>query len=117
MDALRSRDADAEWSNTVKVPIVGKSYRNERVELDGFSYSNCTFVNVTFVYKGQRPYDLAGNTIQGCYVDAASAPLQGLIVLLYHLYLLNPEMDLSDLQTVLGTPSEIKVDDQKERNP
>ena len=37
------------------IPIVGKKFRNEKVVLDGHSYSDCDFENVTLVYNGTTP--------------------------------------------------------------
>src|SRR5260221_12835552 len=34
------------------IAINGKTFINERVELDGRAFVNCTFTNVTFVYNG-----------------------------------------------------------------
>lgn len=54
-----------------------KKYRNERVPLDGILYTNCEFVNVTFVFEGAQPYGLVACKIIGkdTTVEAASAPL------------------------------------------
>jgi hypothetical protein len=45
------------WEKTPKIPIIGKSFSNERVEIDGRSFSSCQFRNVTLVFKGQLPFD------------------------------------------------------------
>jgi FtsZ-binding cell division protein ZapB len=42
-----------------------KTFRNESVPLDGRLYTNCTFINVTFVYKGEQPYGLVAYKILG----------------------------------------------------
>ncbi len=46
------------WKEKIKKPIIGKTFKNERVELDGFSFIKCKFINVTFVYKGEAPFDM-----------------------------------------------------------
>jgi hypothetical protein len=44
------------WPETYKPEVVnGKTFRNQEVFLDGKSYTNCTFENVTFVYDGTTP--------------------------------------------------------------
>ena len=95
LEALRLQDPEAKWNNTVKSPIIGRTYRNERVELDGFSYSNCKFIHVTFVFRGEKPFDLAHNSIEGPYnIDAPSERLQMFLILLRALNYLNPEAEI-----------------------
>jgi hypothetical protein len=45
--------------------VVGKTFRNEIVPLDGRSYSNCQFFNVTFEYNGTGPVQLLNNAFHG----------------------------------------------------
>ena len=47
------------------IPIVGQNFRNEIVELDGKSFRNCRFDNVTFVYRGIGRVELIKNEIDG----------------------------------------------------
>ena len=44
--------------------MLGKIFENTQVILDGHAYSQCTFKNVTFVYRG-RPFDFTNNTVKG----------------------------------------------------
>jgi hypothetical protein len=61
-----------------------KTFRNESVPLDGRLYTNCTFINVTFVYKGEQPYGLVAYKILGkdTAVRAEGAPLGAYLRLL-----------------------------------
>lgn len=62
----------ARWPNPYSpTSIIGKTYRNERVVLDGYSYSNCEFYNVTFVYNGTTPIQLSNNKVLGGMVLAS----------------------------------------------
>jgi len=45
--------------------IVGKKFSNERVVLDGRSFFDCEFANVTLVYNGTTPIQLRGNRVRG----------------------------------------------------
>lgn len=45
--------------------VVGKTFRNQDVPLDGFSYTNCHFHNVTFVFRGEKSYGLHHIDIHG----------------------------------------------------
>jgi hypothetical protein len=47
------------------ISVVGKTFRNERVLLDGHSYSNCEFHNVTFVYNGTTAVQFSNNKVFG----------------------------------------------------
>ena len=57
-----------EWSIYKKESVLNKTFRNERVVLDGKSFSGCTFQNVTFEYNGTAPFDLVKNNIYGSYI-------------------------------------------------
>lgn len=51
-------DAESKWGSKMLKMVIGKTFQDERVELDGYSYRNCKFIDVTFVYKGETPYHL-----------------------------------------------------------
>ncbi len=78
------KESASKWSSIQKTPIIGKTFKNERVELDGFSYIECKFINVTFVYKGEAPYDMVNIEFIGTprFDISSSEPLGGLIKLL-----------------------------------
>jgi hypothetical protein len=52
-----------EWNNYRKEAVVGKSFTQERVLLDGRSFSDCTFDKVTLVFNGTAPFDFVHNTL------------------------------------------------------
>lgn len=57
------------WPNPYSPVIVaGKTFRNERVSLDGHSYRNCEFHNVTFVYNGRTAPQLNNNKMFGSFI-------------------------------------------------
>ena len=88
-----------EWKSQAKIPVIGKTFRNESVILDGFSYSKCTFINVKFVYKGEAPFDLAFNEITGSiWIDASNPPIYSLVLLLKELNMLKPGLRIEGLQ-------------------
>jgi hypothetical protein len=47
------------------ISVVGKTFRNERVILDDYSYYNCPFDSVTFVYNGTTVVSLSDSKISG----------------------------------------------------
>jgi hypothetical protein len=54
--------------------------------------TNCKFINVTFLYRGEQPFDLSHNQIEGSYnIKAPSPQLQVFLMLLKELNYLNPE--------------------------
>ena len=66
------------WKNATKVSVIGKTFRKERVPLDGFSYIDCEFIDVTFVYEGRAPFDILNPTITGPpYFDSPNPAIKG----------------------------------------
>ena len=56
----------AKWPEPyAPISVVGKTFKNEKVTLDGISYSGCTFENVTFVYNGTTPIQFTNNSVRG----------------------------------------------------
>lgn len=45
--------------------IYGREFINEKVEIDGKRYENCTFTNVTFVYHGTGSFSFVNNSFHG----------------------------------------------------
>ena len=45
--------------------ITEKTYNNERVELDGFEYVRCKFIDCKLVYRGKKHFGLTSNDIIG----------------------------------------------------
>jgi hypothetical protein len=43
-----------------------ETFTNQRVELDGNAYNNCTFVNSQIVYQGTAPVTLQGVKFDNC---------------------------------------------------
>ncbi len=77
-------DAKSKWTGKKKKQVIGKTFQNERIELDGYSYRNCEFIDVTFVYKGETPYDLIDIVCIGTpnFDISSSKSLSGLVQLL-----------------------------------
>ena len=68
-----SRDND-QWSDK-KEAVIGKTFINEKVTLDGKSFTDCTFENTTLEYIGTGPVDLVHLTFRGsCRVENNSKP-------------------------------------------
>lgn len=74
---------DKEASNTLKFPdwskyrfmaINGRTFRNERVALDGNSFTNCTFINVSLEYNGTAPVQVINSGFFGSIVLVTSNP-------------------------------------------
>ena len=64
--------------------IVGKKFSNERVVLDGRSFFDCDFSNVTLVYNGTTPIQLRGNRVRGAIrYDSDNPAVVGTILMLY----------------------------------
>ncbi|HDX4047749.1 TPA: hypothetical protein ROG05_000086 [Enterobacter soli] len=64
--------------------IVGKTYTNQRVVLDGKAYEECSFVSCSIVYTGNGSISLINNTFTDCnwsFEGAAANTLQFLSVI------------------------------------
>jgi hypothetical protein len=78
-----------------------KSYSNGEVELDGKRFENCTFSNVTFVYRGKLPFVMGNSIILGkSNIKVLNGPQgNGVIALLmiYNGCRSNPNGDLRNI--------------------
>jgi hypothetical protein len=36
--------------------IIGRTYSNQTLHIDGYEFRDCTFLNVTFIYEGKAPF-------------------------------------------------------------
>jgi hypothetical protein len=69
-------DTLEEWEKVAPpVPVRNRTYRNDRVELDGFYYDACVFDNCTFSFKGTKPFTVVASCrIEGHHNIDAPAP-------------------------------------------
>ncbi len=68
----------AKWPDPyAPISVVGKTYKNEKVILDGISYSGCIFENVTFVYNGTTPIQFTNNSVRGSIQMRTDNPAVG----------------------------------------
>ena len=72
IDAIKNQQTASDPSRPLNL-VSNKYFHNERVPLDGFRYSNCTFENVTFVYDGGKT-EFSNNTVRG-YTIASDSPV------------------------------------------
>jgi hypothetical protein len=71
--------------------VYGKNFKDERVEIDGKNFENCTFENVTYVYNGTASVAFKDNTLIGSRViDTDSDAVSGTVSLLHFMKLLDP---------------------------
>ncbi len=75
-----------DWGKKPRVSVIEKSFVNERVEIDGKSFINCKFTNVTLVFRGEAPFDLSDcGFFQSVNVDATSfGPATGTAIRLHY---------------------------------
>jgi hypothetical protein len=75
--------------------IVGKKFANERVVLDGRSFLDCDFTNVTMVYNGTTAIQLRGNRLHGAIrYDTDNPAVVGTILMLHAMKDLRPDFKL-----------------------
>jgi archaellum component FlaF (FlaF/FlaG flagellin family) len=68
------------------ITVVGKTFLNEKVPLDGYSYTHCTFNNVTFTYNGTTTIQVSDSTIKGFTIKSDNPAVEGAILLTAALY-------------------------------
>jgi hypothetical protein len=63
-----------------------KTFRDQRVELDGNEFASCTFINCTLVFSASAPVTLVGSNFDDCSwtFEGAAANTVGFMRLLYH---------------------------------
>jgi hypothetical protein len=89
--------------------IVGKKFSNERVVLDGRSFFDCEFSNVTLVYNGTTPIQLRGNRLRGVIrYDSDNPAVVATILMLNAMREFRPDfkLDLPAARTEAATRGE-----------
>jgi hypothetical protein len=75
--------------------VTRQRFINERVILDGHSYANCEFINVTFVYNGTGPFEMMNNNVTSNFkVTTESDAVKYTLALAKGLGLLKPEVPI-----------------------
>jgi len=75
--------------------ITDKTFRNERIVLDGKKFTSCIFENVTFEYNGTAPFGLTHNTINGSYfLDTNNLAIENLLAFLKEFNYLKDEVKI-----------------------
>ncbi len=78
--------------------VIGKTFRNEEVPLDGYRYSNCVFINVKFVYNGTTAIGVTDSKFDGPFVlRSENAAVSGTVVLMKWSGYLSPEFNFYDM--------------------
>lgn len=80
------------------ISIIGETFTNKQVVLDGHSYQHCTFENVTFVYNGTTPPAFNNNVFRGTPVLRSENPVvDGTVAVLKGLGYLQPGSEIRGL--------------------
>jgi hypothetical protein len=70
------------FSNGPKKVVTCKIFENERVVIDGKSFLDCEFKNVTLVYNGSATFELNGCNFEGLSIGSDDLGIQSMLVLL-----------------------------------
>jgi len=93
------------WDGYKKTEVVGKVFRNERVPVDGMSYVNCRFSNVTFVYNATAPFSFIGGEVSGpVSLHNDNAPMQSAMEFLRAFHVIREDMQFEDGSTIRPLP-------------
>jgi hypothetical protein len=71
-----------------KETIAKKHFMNERVVIDGKSFVECKFQNVTFVYNGTAPFDFISSEFRGFSLASDNPGINDMVRLLHEFHLL-----------------------------
>lgn len=92
-------DTLAEWLETTPlITVPNQTYRNDRIELDGFHYERCVFEDCTFSFKGTKPFRVAESCrVKGMVnIDARGPQAQAMLVFMKQLGALHPNSQWYD---------------------
>lgn len=92
-------DTLEEWLKTTPLTTIpNQTYRNDRIELDGFFYERCTFQDCTFSFRGTKPFRVSADcTVKGMVnIDARGPQLQAMLVFMKQLGALHPNSQWYD---------------------
>ena len=64
IEELKQKTKSLSFDSTNLIEVKYRSFSNERVLLDGHSYTDCTFTNVKFVYNGTAAFNFNHNTLR-----------------------------------------------------
>jgi hypothetical protein len=72
------RHATPHFDRAAKLELVtDKAFRNERVNIDGKEFRNCTFDDVSLVYNGHAPVMMVGDTFRSTLMITTDDPSVG----------------------------------------
>ena len=70
------------FNNGPKEVVACKIFENERVVIDGKSFLDCEFKNVTLVYNGSATYEINGCNFDGLSIGSDDLGIQAMLLLL-----------------------------------
>jgi hypothetical protein len=92
-------DLDQQWGTYHYTEVWNQSFKNLTVELDGISYRNCSFQNVTFHYRGKAPFSLEHCNFAGdLAIRSTNPPVKAALLL------------VAELQQVAGKTPKLDVE-------
>jgi hypothetical protein len=102
-----TKEEPAPWKTDHLTPFTNVNFHDELVEIDGKVFEDCTFTNVTFFYRGKKPFSCRHNTIKGNqYVRTDSEAAYYWTELLKMLGMMNPNLPYEDVRSRLPKSGE-----------
>jgi hypothetical protein len=87
--------------------IINRTFRNERVLLDGISYVSCRFENVTFVFNGIAPFGLANNHLESVHLASESPVVLASFAIMVALGLSKDGVKIDGQRTRIDAPTPV----------
>lgn len=64
------------------ISVVSQRFVGEQIPVDGYSYSNCVFINATFIYNGTTPVQISGCRIVNATMTSRNPAVSGTVIML-----------------------------------
>lgn len=83
------------WPNPyAPIAVINQSFENQTVPLDGYSYNDCTFKNVTFTYNGTTAPQISGSSFDHVLLHTDNPAVVGTMVVAEGIGMLRPNVHL-----------------------
>lgn len=91
----RRTDFFPKWPDPYSpISVIGRTFKNTEVPLDGHSYAHCTFEDVTFSYNGTTAVQISTSEINGFSIKSDNAGVLGTVFWLKGMGMLKSDVKL-----------------------
>ena len=89
--------------------VIDRTFRNEKIQIDGKFFKGCTFHSVTLEYNASKPFGISDCTFYGFHISTRNRYAERMIGLLHGVgWISTPAFDGADVITPKVWPGEEK---------